>query len=369
MDVIVDTNVLTSDPLMRTPRFEALFDYLRRTNSALVILSAVREELFAQHKRQLKRRYKDARNAWERLQDLLYTRSSFSSVVFDQEMKALDRLFSPESANIKLFHAQIDLTEVVKRGARRIRPANDEGEELRDVIIWLMGLKYAEELNGPVAFVSEDRGFWNGDHPHETIIGDIERSKVSITLYRDVEQLLRNINLHATKIDQQIAGTLINPEPFYLLILARAQDELEKNATKRWEILEIRQMEFIDGAIYDVSPNSRFAELIYKFAALCSEIAQEELTIQYPSPAHYPPIEEWAPERPRRYLRERVVFEGIARFSAHIVNSKVESAELDGVWIPFTVSDSHLSPPFRYPRLMTQPDDVQRGERQPARKK
>jgi hypothetical protein len=40
--------------------------------------------------------------------------------------------------------AQISIEEVVKRGIDRIPPANGEGEELRDVMHWLMILAHAQ---------------------------------------------------------------------------------------------------------------------------------------------------------------------------------------------------------------------------------
>jgi hypothetical protein len=44
--------------------------------------------------------------------------------------------------------------EVFMRGIHRIRPASDDGEELRDVILWLWVLEYANTIS-PVTFISK----------------------------------------------------------------------------------------------------------------------------------------------------------------------------------------------------------------------
>jgi hypothetical protein len=45
MDVIVDTCILFSDPFMRSNNFKDLFQHLRRTDSRLVILPIVLDEV------------------------------------------------------------------------------------------------------------------------------------------------------------------------------------------------------------------------------------------------------------------------------------------------------------------------------------
>lgn len=348
MDVIVDSNILASDPLMRTPRFAALFDYLRRTDSTLVVLDPVKEEVLARFKRELKRRSKESRFAWDSLQELIYTQKQFAAVDFSREIKLLDQRLSPASSNVTLYEAQVDLREVVKRGARRIRPANDQGEELRDVIIWLMALKFAEQRREAVAFVSGDSGFWNGETPHDVIMNDISLVGVSITLYKDVERLLHANTLKKTKITAAGAKGLIDLKEFYPAILERAQDQLATNVVRRWEALEIKEILLTDGAIYDISSVSRFAELLYTFKVLCSEILPERSEVEYPSPAAYPSIDEWLIYRRNwSHMREREIFEGIVRLSVRIANGKVEKAELD-VWVPFSTSDPRLFPSFRF---------------------
>jgi hypothetical protein len=55
----------------------------------------------------------------------------------------------------------VDVNEVFLSGVKRRRPANKDGEELRDVIIWLIALQYADKEKKQIALVSNDGGFWN----------------------------------------------------------------------------------------------------------------------------------------------------------------------------------------------------------------
>jgi hypothetical protein len=55
----------------------------------------------------------------------------------------------------------VDVNEVFLSGVKRRPPANKDGEELRDVTIWLIALQYADKEKKQIALVSNDGGFWN----------------------------------------------------------------------------------------------------------------------------------------------------------------------------------------------------------------
>jgi hypothetical protein len=85
----------------------------------------------------------------------------------------------------------VDISEGFLRGVNRRRPANSEGEELRDVIIWLIALQYAETEKKSVALVTADGGFWNDTQVHDHILEDIKNRKVDVSVFRSVEDFVK----------------------------------------------------------------------------------------------------------------------------------------------------------------------------------
>jgi hypothetical protein len=67
MDVIVDTCILFPDPFMQSNNSKDLFQHLRTTDSRLVILPIVFDEIVAKHEEELTKRHQKACDASESL--------------------------------------------------------------------------------------------------------------------------------------------------------------------------------------------------------------------------------------------------------------------------------------------------------------
>ena len=148
MDVIVDANILVSDFRMRKNRFANLFDYLRRTDSALVICKVVWDEVLAEYDERLKGDIDRVTTAWEKLSQSRFTEGTSPDLpVRAKEMDTFQRTLKAPAKGVKVTiysdYSRIDINEIVRRGVHRTRPANDAGEELRDVILWLHAIDYA----------------------------------------------------------------------------------------------------------------------------------------------------------------------------------------------------------------------------------
>ena len=169
MNVILDSNVYVSDYRMENISFKNLFDYLKRTGDTLVLLRIVREEVVAHFARDLKKRGKEVAEAWRGYRALHFPDKfpEFTKPDIANQKKLLrDRLMKPSDAIVVTYHAdttRISIDDVFIRGIHRIPPANGNGEELRDVIVWLSTLDYAKTSNSSVAFITDDSGFWVND--------------------------------------------------------------------------------------------------------------------------------------------------------------------------------------------------------------
>ena len=71
MDVILDANIYASDFRTEKIAFSNLFDYLRKTNSRLVLPRIIREEVVALYGRELKKRARETAEAWNSYRHLV----------------------------------------------------------------------------------------------------------------------------------------------------------------------------------------------------------------------------------------------------------------------------------------------------------
>jgi hypothetical protein len=219
MHIILDSNVYISDVRMRGVAFATFLDFVRKTGATLVLPSIVEEEAVATYGRNLKSGAKEVSAVWRE-----YSRYVLSPSVTDTfEMPALDknkaefRKIIRNPPRVKTMHVAdysgIAIESAFMRGVDRIRPANDEGEELRDVIIWLFVLEHwKKHQSTSVAFVSSDGGFWLGAKPpklHPQIEKDTVGTKISV--FRNLSAFNAQYSLASRALSAAEATSLALP--------------------------------------------------------------------------------------------------------------------------------------------------------------
>jgi len=95
---------------------------------------------------------------------------------------------SPHVQSVVLSNFEdVPVQEIARRGIERIPPATAKGEELRDVMIWLMMLGHAEKSGCDVAFISHDEHFREGDHLHPKLRDDLQGGKIKLHYYKAID--------------------------------------------------------------------------------------------------------------------------------------------------------------------------------------
>jgi hypothetical protein len=202
MDVILDTNIYVA--LLRSQgrnicssnSFVELFTYLRRAKSNLIVPGPVFHEITKEYSDLISGSIKKAHDNWTTLQ-----RNTMSRLIDclpperDQEVKLFQKnLLSPGygfEVIVLKDYKDIALEEVVRRGVYRIRPANDNGEELRDVVIWLMALEHAKAKDSEVAFITDDAHFTADENFHPDLLQDLATHKVKIQYYDSISKFVK----------------------------------------------------------------------------------------------------------------------------------------------------------------------------------
>ena len=91
MNVVLDTNILREDFLMESSKFRILFDYLKKTNSKIIMPKIVYQEIAAVYEREISDRLQGLRKAKGRLERALIDGSiqDFNIVIANEVEKYL----------------------------------------------------------------------------------------------------------------------------------------------------------------------------------------------------------------------------------------------------------------------------------------
>jgi hypothetical protein len=281
-----EIHIYAADYKLSGVAFKTLFDYIRRTESKLILPRIIREEVVIGFGRRLKREWKLFSEAHRKyaLMDIDNALSRVNEPVIGRSMTRVRRkLMKPSDEVVPIYVADttgVNIDEVFMRGVHRLRPANDEGEELRDVVIWLWVLAYTKSAAENVAFVSQDGGFWNGDSPHPNITHDITHDVPDrLSIYKTIDDFVKK---HAP------APTTITPEWFeqhftvadFAEVLPSATGELSNKLAGPVRDVTVDQLNFVSGFLYEVATDVQFVELNLSLSLSFTNIA--------PSPGQYP---------------------------------------------------------------------------------
>jgi hypothetical protein len=288
MDVILDSNIYISDLTLSKPWFLSLFDYLRRTNSDMVLLEPVREEIFGYFDRKIGEGWASVKAVNSKFESLGAQRPfpARRPRAGAETLKLGNRLMKPyRDITSKFYSEYLDfgVEDVVRRGARRIRPANEKGEELRDVIVWLMVLQYSTFEKKEVAFITNDSAFWESDSdvPHRQIAEDIANKKAAVKLFRGVAAFL-SANM-PTPVEVDTEWVTRNVEQPVLLdrIEAVAMAEAQRKLPLQWgRKVSQPRVQFMRGNLFGDNQQPKFAELEFEFATrLDATIPERRSTI------------------------------------------------------------------------------------------
>lgn len=275
--VVLDANAYCETNYGRSGKFSSLLDFLKKTNSQLVLLPSVLEEVLAKHERDFRSQMDTAKNSvklaagycFAGKRPLLFNENPD----FSKEREALRQSMLNVGKGTTVDHLEecsgVAVLDVARRGARRIPPASANGEELRDVIHWLTILSYAKAHNGRILFVTRDNGFWTkGGGPREEIIQDVRDVGGKIELFRDIEDLLKQNALSSAPLDPNRAAILFDTSQVATPIVETVGGRLSgmeiEDSTTEFRSGRLTSSEFLAGTVYRVSEDSEFVEATFR---------------------------------------------------------------------------------------------------------
>ncbi len=288
MDVLLDSNIYLQDLKLEGNQFTELFTYLRRTGSRILLPHLVREEVLARCRYKLWDATRKLESARENLSKLKITAGPYwGSIDFDHELKLVDERMHSPSKGVQVVdideYSAVDVKEVVMRGVQRKRPANESGEELRDVILWLLALNLAQTSRSGMIFISNDNGFKAKDGClHPDLKQEVALLKQPLEYYAEIRECV---------VANALSQKILDFEEFSFLIPLRKLEQLSlglilKSETRMGRVIaaDIREFDFEEGINYTVEQSANFIEARFHGSAV---ITVEEF-VELSGVASYP---------------------------------------------------------------------------------
>lgn len=206
MDIIVDTNILRQDRWLKSPKFQAIFDYLKKTKSHLIIPTIVKQEIISLFRRDLTDLYEQVKNKTRKINDIRYSDIPKIEVYLDINKEAsiyesfLNKLIRSTVA-LEIPYDNEFLGDVIRRLVDRIKPASDKGEEFQDIIIWLSIKKFLKETKREAILISQNtKEFAAKDSKelHPDLGTELEKDNLKLKYYCSMDDF---ISEHKSKID------------------------------------------------------------------------------------------------------------------------------------------------------------------------
>ena len=276
MDVILDSNIYIG-PLLSQRRnifrsnvFVELFTYLRRTKSSLVIPGPVLHEVIKKYSDLISESIKQGQDSWTSLQltamsavaDCFLPNHDAEVKAFQQELLNANRGFE---VTILEDYRDISLAEVVRRGVNRVRPANDDGEELRDVIIWLVALSHAKAKNSKVAFITDDGHFKDpSGNLHPDLAQDLTTHQVEVVYFYSIREFIKTNALELSIVMPDEIASMVKDS-----VVADLVTDRFKHAD--YEDVLVSNIQFQGAQKYKVGDDSSYVEAKYSAIVRYSE--------------------------------------------------------------------------------------------------
>ncbi len=268
MDVSLDSNIYLSDLRMEGIAFRSLLDYLRKTQSRIILPKVVLDEVIAKYPDRVRNEIGKAQNAVKSLRACLLAKrlTKIPEIDVKRESRALKSKLLKPSEHVKSVvlrnFGKVRVEEVVRRGIERVPPASDAGEELRDVITWLMVLDHAETSKREVAFVTADKHFRTGNELRQQLAKEVHDRALRLHFYTSIDEFIKAHAPTPQGLNDAQAFALIGKQH----VLDRFEIAARSSYGRFWRnatAIEVvaRDVKFSKGALYGVGPESQYGEL------------------------------------------------------------------------------------------------------------
>jgi len=199
MYVALDSNILLADPWLRSQKTRQLLDFVKKTQSKVLLHEVVEAEVRANFRRQcsdaIMKIEKDLSKA-ERY-DIVGIPEFNGNKSLDVTLAKFDENFNNVLDNWITIRVPLNntvLSEVIRRALERIPPCSGKGEEIRDAIIWLNLLEFCKKYDHKIAFISANTNEFadsNTEILRAELLEDIKNYEINLSYFKSLDYFLK----------------------------------------------------------------------------------------------------------------------------------------------------------------------------------
>jgi|GEM_PF-1662368 len=235
MDIILDSNIFRGDFLLRSKDFEVLIDYLKKTNSSIILPQIILDEVKELYSRALKERLANHSKAVTNINIALTDESKhLKAAEFDieSEVQAYEAFIKTKLSIYDrriLPYTDSFLKEISNRAIKRQKPCGEDGQGFRDTLIWLTIKEYCRTCHEKqITFISNnDKDFGNAEKTdlHESLASECEQLNIRINYCKNVREFIEK---HSVKIDV-FTAELVEGNIDFEAVNGMIEDEINGN--------------------------------------------------------------------------------------------------------------------------------------------
>lgn len=279
MNIFLDTNIIRQNFDLSSNNFKALFDFVKKTNSNIILLDIVLKEILEQYKRELKSRINELNRSFEIIERLLIESDieNINEINIEKESKTYKEFllhnFLKVSRLEKYDLVEIDnkiYKEALSRALSLKRPFGSGGRGFKDCLIWLLLIKYCKSrVSSENIFISnntKDFGNKEDNKFFPELVDDLDREKVKIEYYKSLVDFIKkyaepidyinedwvNENLNwkklASHIRENLDAAIFNNPDIFKNIFSRLP-------FKDFEVVSVSNIKLTDYFVYEFAKN------------------------------------------------------------------------------------------------------------------
>lgn len=273
MNIILDTNIYVQNYLLNSRNFELLFDYLKKTNSNILVPRIVFDELLEKYRNSILDQLDALTKTQNRLENILINFNPDNSEIdIELEISKYSKYFleklGVEDKDV-VEHKTTYLNELISRAIKRRKPFSDKGEEFRDALLWLVMLDITSEIGGVIAFISNDvKAFGQAETLHDELLEEIKQRNIQVNYFSSIKAFIEKQAIQVDFINEDWLINAIDFEQFDKAIEEQLSERLyNPQLNTRW-LDDWKNLEF-DGYINrtaNVDKDNIYAFYVYEKA-------------------------------------------------------------------------------------------------------
>lgn len=208
MDIILDSNIFRSDISLRSKEFDVIIDYLKKTESSIVLPQIILDEIKGLYVRTINERIIELNKNINNVNLLLPDNKKHISTIKIDTLREVENyeIFIKKTLGISPYkiipYNNNYLPIISTRAISRVKPAGEKGQGFRDTLIWLTMKDYCLTCHEKqITFISintEDFATADKSSLHESLKAECDEIKIKINYFKSVKDFIENQSI---KID------------------------------------------------------------------------------------------------------------------------------------------------------------------------